>query len=390
MSKYPSLTLQSGRERSVLNRHPWIFSGAIKKIGGDPKDGDVVSVLDHQNRLLGYGHFCQDASIACRMLSFGSSPLTIDDAFYENRFSNALAYRRQLGMADDLTGGFRLFYSEGDGLPGLVCDLFGDVASLQIKTAGMQVQKSLVVDFLKRELSVQHIFEKAESPGESGGWLLGNKPETTFIEQGLQFCVNVEEGQKTGYFLDQRDNRKLVGRYAKGKRVLDAFSYSGGFSTFALANHAAQVTSLDASEEANELCKQTVALNFGQTDKHQAITVDCFEYLRSLEANQYDLIVLDPPAFSKSAATVDRAARGYKDINLLALKKISPGGLLFTYSCSQHISRDLFRKIIYGAAKDSGRSVRIMHQLSQSPDHPVDVFHPEGEYLKGLVLQLTH
>ncbi len=385
MHSYPILQLLPGRERSLLNRHPWVYSGALaKKPSAGLKSGDIIAIADQKNQLLGFGHFNQDASIACRIFLFTQSPIEIDTQFWQNRMQKAWQCRQDLGFFNQENAGYRLFNSEGDGLPSLVADVFGDTASLQIKTQGMMNLKSTIVDFLQK-LGLKHIYLKSENSDESG-WLLGKKSDVFFEEQGLRFLVDLELGQKTGYFLDQRDNRKLVGSLAKGKNVLDAFSYSGGFSLFALQHGAVKVTSVDASEQAIEICKKTVAANFKDESRHHTVMANCFDYLRDIPGNEFDLIVLDPPAFAKSAATVEKAARGYKDINLMALRQIKQGGLLFTFSCSHHISRDLFRKIIFGAAKDANRPVRILYQLNQASDHTIDVFHPEGEYLKGFVL----
>ena len=386
MHSYPILQLLPGRERSLLNRHPWVYSGALaKKPSADLKSGDIVAITDQKNHLLGFGHFNQDASIACRVFHFTQSPIEIDAEFWQKRLQKAWQCRQELGFFTQENAGYRLFNSEGDGLPGLVADVFGDTVSLQIKTQGMMNLKATIVDFLQKSLGLKHIYLKSENSDESG-WLLGKKSAVFFEEHGLRFLVDLESGQKTGYFLDQRDNRKLFGSFANGKHVLDAFSYSGGFGLLALQNGAAKVTSVDASESAIEICKKTVATNFKDESRHHTVVANCFDYLREMPNNEFDLIVLDPPAFAKSAATVDKAARGYKDINLMALRQIKQGGLLFTFSCSHHISRDLFRKIIFGAAKDANRPVRILYQLNQAPDHPIDVFHPEGEYLKGFVL----
>jgi 23S rRNA (cytosine1962-C5)-methyltransferase len=389
MHSYPTLQLLPGRERSLLNRHPWVYSGALnQKTFTNLKNGDIVAIANQKNKLLGFGHFNQNASIACRVFHFTQSPTKIDTEFWQKRLQKALQYRQELGCSQPKNTGYRLFNSEGDGLPGLVADVFGDTASLQIKTQGMMNLKTTIVDFLQKLVGLKHIYFKSERNEESG-WLLGKNSEVYFEEQGIRFLIDLESGQKTGYFLDQKDNRKLVGALAKGKNILDAFSYSGGFGLLALKNGAEKVTSVDVSEQAIEVCKKTVAQNFKNESRHHTVTANCFEYLREMESNEFDLIILDPPAFAKSTATVDKAARGYKDINLMALRQIKKSGLIFTFSCSHHISRDLFRKIIFGAAKDANRPVRIIYQLNQAPDHPIDVFHPEGEYLKGFVLHVN-
>lgn len=365
------MLLKPGRERSVLNRHPWIFSGAFQKIPDSWIDGDVIEVMDSTGRFLGFGHYCKDASLTCRLFHIGER-VTLNNDFWFQRFRNALAYRRQLGFAQNQQQGYRLFYAEGDNLPGIICDVFGKHYSLQLKTQGAQNLKPLITEFLEQELKLS----------EANG-------ECTFVENNLSFVADPATGQKTGYFLDQRDNRKLFAHYAKNKRVLDVFSYSGGFSLFALANQPKSVTTLDISEDALRLCEKTVLLNFETPSNHELVCGDSFAYLRELARDTYDLIALDPPAFSKNASTVQKACRGYKEINLQAIKNITSNGLLFTFSCSQHISKELFRQVVYSAAKDAGRFVRVIHELGQAPDHPVSIFHPEGDYLKGLVLQVS-
>lgn len=380
MSNYPAITVKKERERALANRHPWLFSGAIESLDGEAREGDIVLILNSAGHLVGYGHYQGNArSIAARIFHFSKDSVQIDDAFWIARFKSALDFRNQLGLRGP-NAGYRLIFSEGDFIPGLVVDIFGDCASIQITSAGVDKLQPLLQHFLTQELGIKHVFD--------GEWKLGNKPNVDFTENQLTLSANIESGQKTGYFFDQRDNRKLVSHYARGRKVLDAFCYSGGFSCNALAGGAASVNSVDISADAIATCEKNVAANFGNDARHKGITADCFDFLREMKAGQYDLIVLDPPAFSKSAHTVDRAARGYKDINLSALQKIAPGGMLFTFSCSQHIRPDLFRKIVFGAAKDAGRRVRIIHQMSQGPDHPFDICHPEGEYLKGIALQV--
>lgn len=381
MNPYKTIVVKKDRERALLNRHPWLFSGAIDRVEGEPNEGDIVRVLSKNGNLHAYGFYQGDRTIAVRLFHFTQTHAEFDDAFWIGRFENALALRAQLGLLSNVKAGYRLVFSEGDFLPGLVVDIFGDCAAVQITSAGISELKPLLFDFLKSKLNITHIFD--------GEWLLGNKPELDFVENSLTISGNIERGQKTGYFFDQRDNRDLVAKYAKGKNVLDAFCYSGGFTCNALLGGASKVTSVDISGDAIATCTQNVAANFPNDNRHVAVTADCFDYLRGLEVGAHDLIVLDPPAFSKSAHTVERAARGYKDINLTAMQKIAPGGLLFTFSCSQHISSDLFRKIVFGAAKDANRSIRVLHQMTQAADHPVDICHPEGEYLKGLVLQIS-
>ena len=328
------------------------------------------------------------------MFSFGENPegknskAIGEDDFWEAKFQSAVDYRRSILDIETNTG-YRLINAEGDSLPGVVVDLFGQTASVQLRTPGAKTLKGDIKRFLIEKMSVKSLFFST-STGEKGileeNW--ENKPEgdITFDENGLKFYADITDGQKTGFFLDQRDNRKLVRDHAKDKRVLDVFSYSGGFSTNAVLGGAKEVVSVDASESAIELCRKNLVLNGFKKAKHEGVVTDAFQYLKDLQPDQFDLIILDPPAFTKHISTVNKAARGYKEINLKALQKIAPGSLLFTFSCSQHISPDLFRKIVFGAAADAGRDVRIVHQLSQGADHPINIFHPEGEYLKGLML----
>lgn len=383
------ISLKPGRDRAVLLRHPWIYSGAIKGSSAEIKNGDIVAVKNAGGQLLAYGHYSTQGSIRCRIFHFCAEAVSIDEAFWTHKFQQALAYRRSLGLLDSKAGNaFRLIFSEGDGVPGLVCDLFDDVAVLQLRTEGMRSLTPLISNFLQRELSVNHIFSREEKRS-SNDWLLGEKAEVAFSEYNTQLIADVVNGQKTGFFLDQRDNRLLLQRYAAGRTVLNAFSYSGGFSAHALKGGAQHVVSVDISHEAIELCNRTMTLNGAHPSQHDGISADCFDYLREMPSDSFDLIVLDPPAFAKNEAAVNKATRGYKDINLQALQRIKSGGLLFTFSCSHHISRELFRKVVFGACADAKREVRVVHELSQPADHPISIYHPEGEYLKGLVLYVT-
>jgi 23S rRNA (cytosine1962-C5)-methyltransferase len=386
---YPQLVLKSGRDRAVRNRHPWIFSGAIKQKPNKANEGDIVAVTDNDGEMLGLGHYAPNAALACRLFHFGSEQVQVDAAFWHAKLAEAAQYRSQVLDMQDTTG-YRLVHAEGDGLPGIIIDLYGDAASVQLRTSGTAKLAPVIQDYLVKAHAVKHIFLRTEAKEESEGqWVLGQQSVRTFEENGLKFYVDIETGQKTGFFLDQRDNRELLKTdFAKGKRVLNTFSYSGAFSVFAIAGQAASVDSVDISASAADLARDNVQLNFPDFAQHRAIKADAFQFLKEMEQDAYDLIILDPPAFTKHISTVQKAARGYKEINLKALQKIAKGGLLFTFSCSQHISTDLFRKIVFGAAADAGRNVRIVRQLSQAPDHPVSIFHPEGEYLKGLVLHV--
>lgn len=368
--------LKPGKEKAIANKHPWIFSGAVGRIDDSVEPGDAVLIKDASGKDLAIGHWCSNDGLVCRIFSFGKEPI---DGLFASRLDRARKLRTSLNLPAKNTNGYRLIHGEGDGLSGLVVDIFSDTASIQLSNPGFKPYISKLCDFL----DAKNIFF-ADSNGESS-WIKGKSEKCPFLENGLKFLANPKDGQKTGHFLDQRDNRLLVKNHSQDRSVLDAFCHSGGFSTYALAGGAKHVESVDISETAIEQCLEHVAINnLGQN--HKAIVADCFSYLRTIPKDKFDLIVLDPPAFAKSAASVNRAARGYKDINLLAMKNISSGGLIFTYSCSQHIDADLFKKIIFAAAKDSGREVKILGELFQGADHPVSVYCPQSSYLKGLML----
>lgn len=380
--KYPIFTLKKGKDRALIHRHPWLFSGAIEH-NDNAKEGDIVEIQSIDKKILAHGHYQPKNHIRVKLFSFENESKDFDAAFWNNKLENALALRKTVINSIHTTG-YRFVHAEGDFLPGLVVDIYAETASVQIRSKGMEVNRDLIANFLAEKLDCKHVYWKKEE--KSGEWLKGNQAETVFKENNLAFYVDVVQGQKTGFFLDQRDNRAMVGLFAKDKTVLNAFSYTGGFSVYALAGGAKSVVSVDISQSASDLCEKNIALNFPNAENHTAITTDCFQYLKQMPENEFDCIILDPPAFSKSLATVDNAARGYKEINLKALQKIKSGGILFTFSCSQHISTELFQKIIFGAAADARRNVRILAHLSQGKDHPIDICHPEGEYLKGLML----
>lgn len=380
-----SIALKPGKEKAILNRHPWIFSGAIKKIDHSIAMGDVVSVTDHQGQPLALGHWCGVSGLVCRIFSFDVNVSFSDDALWWAKFNDALSLRQSLGLINAQTNGYRLVHGEGDGLSGMVIDIYDRSASIQLSNPGFAVHLSLLSKFLVEKLGVTSIYYHGIFSNESR-WLLGQASDANqFIENDLKFFVDIGDGQKTGHFLDQRDNRYLVRTHAQDRDVLDAFSYSGGFSVNAAAGKARSVTSLDISKPALALAEKNIALN-GFSSTHRVIEADCFNYLRTLTKDEYDMIILDPPAFAKSAQAVMRASRGYKDINMVAMKAIRRGGLIFTFSCSQHIDFDLFKKIIFAAAKDAHRDVRIVKEMTQGDDHPVSVFCPQSMYLKGLML----
>lgn len=378
------LVLKPGKERSVLRRHPWIYSGAVRHLPKAPA-GTIVEVRDAENGILGHGFLTSGHSLVCLMFSFGQNREPFDQAFWQNRLADAWRLRQDLLLGQE-TSGFRLIHAEGDQIPGLILDVYADTAVVEVRNPGLQLLREPIVTFLK-ERGIQHIYRRTEQP-DTGEWWLGKTPSAEFLEHGLRYHADIEKGQKTGFFLDQRDNRFLLRRYSAGRQVLNAFSYTAGFSVNALAGGAASVVSLDSSARAIEVGNANVALNFPGDPRHSSLTEDCFAYLKEMPEEYYDLIVLDPPAFTKHPKTVEKAARGYKEINLKAMRKIRSGGILFTFSCSQHMDKKLFRQVAFAAAVDSGRSIRVLHELGQAPDHPVSIFHPEGDYLKGLVLEV--
>ncbi|MDJ1501310.1 class I SAM-dependent rRNA methyltransferase [Xanthocytophaga agilis] len=391
---YPSLVLKSGRDRSVNNRHPWIFSGGVKQL---PKaeNGDIVEVLDNQGNRLAYGFYSPQSQIICRLFEFSSLPIDFSQPdYWHQKIQSAYEIRKKYVLTAQ-TNCCRLLHAEGDFLPGVIADLYDDLVVLQLLIKGSEKIAPHIIGGLQK-IGVRYIYLKNKhNPGFreevvlENGFLTSNtlQDSKVVLENGVKFAIDFEKGQKTGFFLDQRDNRALLQNYSQGKKVLNAFSYTGGFSIYALAGGASEVHSVDISKDAVQLADENSTLNFGKDVIHKAIAEDCFEYLKNTQ-EEYDVIVLDPPAFAKNAKAVPNASRGYKELNLKGIKKIKPGGILFTFSCSQNIDRDLFRKIIFSAAADAHRNVRILHQLTQPLDHPVNIFHPEGEYLKGLVLQV--
>jgi len=382
---YPILTIKKDRERSLNLRHPWLFSGAMHKMP-KAKEGDIIQVHSFDNQLLGYGHYAPNSQIRVRLFDFCREQISIDAEYWRKKFRIAFELREKV-IDFSHTTGYRLIHAEGDNLPGIVVDIYNEVASVQLRTEGALKLKQVLTDYLVQERGIEHVYLKPENKEDAteNAWLYGKKEQTIFSENGILFHVNIVEGQKTGFFLDQRDNREMVRKFAKDKKVLNAFSYTGGFSVYALVGGAKEVVSVDISGVATQKGDENAQLNF-VNERHSSVTADCFNYLKEMPENEFDCIILDPPAFSKSIHTVQQASRGYKEINLKALRKIKAGGFLFTFSCSQHIEPDLFQKIIFGAAADSGRDVRILAHLSQGADHPINICHPEGEYLKGLML----
>ena len=394
--------LKFGKEESLLRRHPWIFSGAIHHVSEQPREGEVVEVFAmHPSREKGpaeaeyvaTGHF-QVGSIMVRVLSFDHD--TIDQAFYERRIASALQMRQAVGLAVDArSNAYRLVHGEGDNLPGLVVDVYNKTAVMQAHSVGMHEDRQVIAQALKAVLgdAIDNIFYKSETTlpykaelGQENGFLMGGSADDIAMENGLRFHVDWLKGQKTGFFVDQRENRALLQRYAEGRRVLNMFCYTGGFSFYALRGGAQLVHSVDSSQKAIDLTKANVELNFPSEPRHEAFAEDAFKFLDRIDDGAYDLIILDPPAFAKHKDALRNALKGYSRLNQKAMEKIQPGGILFTFSCSQVVTKDNFRAAVFTAAAMAHRNVRILHQLHQPADHPVNIYHPEGEYLKGLVL----
>ena len=390
---YPVITLRHGKEESLKRFHPWVFSGALAEpLPEGLEEGDNVSVTASDGRCIGVGHF-QIGSIAVRILDFGDT--AIDTAFYTRRLEQALALRRALGLARPDNDAYRLVHGEGDFLPGLVVDIYGPTAVLQAHSPGMHYARGLIADAIVRlpGLGVRNVYYKSETTlpykahlDAQNDYIVGGFETSVATENSLRFNIDWLRGQKTGFFLDQRDNRELLQRYSAGRRVLNMFCYTGGFSVYAMRGDAELVHSVDSSEKAVTLTDANIELNFPGDGRHKSFAVDAFKFLDGMKHGEYDLIVLDPPAFAKHRSALRNALRGYQRLNYKAFEKIAPGGVLFTFSCSQAVSREQFRLAVFSAAAQSRRRVRILHQLTQPADHPVNICHPEGEYLKGLVL----
>ena len=395
--------LKRGKDESLRRFHPWIFSGAIHHFDSQPEEGEVVEVYalknnaEHTGTDLDYeyiatGHY-QIGSIMVRVLTFDNE--LIDRAFYERRIASAYDVRKSIGVADRHDNDtYRLVHGEGDNLSGLIIDIYGKTAVMQAHSVGMHTDRYTIAQALKNVLNdkIENIFYKSETTlpykaelGQENGFLLGGSADDIAIENGLKFHVDWLKGQKTGFFVDQRNNRSLLEHYAKGRSVLNMFCYTGGFSFYAMRGGAKVVHSVDSSQKAIDLTNANVQLNFPGDDRHQAFAEDAFKYLDRMD-DMYDLIILDPPAFAKHKDALRNALKGYSRLNQKALDKIHSGGILFTFSCSQIVTKDNFRTAVFTAAAQAGRKVRILHQLHQPADHPINIYHPEGEYLKGLVL----
>ena len=391
---YKTIVLKRGKADSLRRFHPWVFSGAIQSLPHNLKEGEIVRVEDPSSQFLAVGHY-QIGSIAIRILSF--EDVVVDDAFWDERLSEALMLRRALNLLRADNNIFRLVHGEGDRLPGLIVDIYGETAVMQAHSVGMHYARHQIAQSLQRILgkNVTQVYYKSETTlpykanlEELDGPLLGNASNNNVaVENDLRFHIDWLRGQKTGFFIDQRENRLLLQHYSNKRYVLNMFCYTGGFSVYALRGGAQEVVSVDSSAKAIDLTNANVALNYPNCDHHKAYAEDAFKFLDKAD-DTYDLIVLDPPAFAKHKEAVRNALKGYTRLNLQAMRKIKRGGILFTFSCSQAISKDQFRLAVFTAAAQSGRYVRILHQLHQPADHPVNIYHPEGEYLKGLVLEI--
>ncbi|MBR4974116.1 MAG: class I SAM-dependent rRNA methyltransferase [Bacteroidales bacterium] len=393
--------IKKGRDESIKRFHPWIFSGAIAKIVGEPYEGEVVEVFSYDEQFLAYGHF-QKGSITVRILSYNrderpeNGAMTL--AFWVDRLSKAKSMRTVLGLPESKTDCYRLVHGEGDSLPGLIIDIYGKTAVIQAHSAGMFLSLEVITEALKVCFGedLASIYDKSEGTapfkaglnlGDKYLWGKPSENESVVLENGNKFSVNWKEGQKTGFFLDQRDNRALVGEYARGKNVLNMFCYTGGFSIYALNNGAKSVVSVDSSAKAIEMVEKNVAINFPEGNmNHTSVCTDALDYIKEIPKGKFDMIIVDPPAFAKHRGALDNALRAYRRLNANAIEKVAPGGLVFTYSCSQVVDKQAFALAVFSAAAQTGRKVKILRRLTQPADHPVNIYHPEGEYLKGLLL----
>lgn len=389
---YPEIILKPGKEESLRRYHPWVFSGAIARKPDDIEEGDYVVVKASDGTLLGIGHY-QIGSITVRILDFNTDELS--EEFYFNRLSNAARLRDTLNLIRPDNNCFRLVHGEGDFLPGLIVDIYGDTAVMQAHSPGMHFERNRIAEALTRlpELKIRNVYYKSETTlpfkarlDPHNDYLIGSFDGNIAIENGMQFNIDWLKGQKTGFFVDQRENRALLEKFAKDRTVLNMFCYTGGFSVYAMRGGAKSVDSVDSSAKAAALTDANIALNFPDDDRHKTHAVDAFKFLSEMPKDKYDLIILDPPAFAKHRSALKNGLIGYRKLNAKAFEKIRKGGILFTFSCSQVVSREAFRLAVFSAAAKSGRKVRVLHQLTQPADHPFDIAHPEGEYLKGLIL----
>ena len=389
---YKKIYLKKGKEESLKRFHPWIFSGAIQQTEGDIEEGEVVRVITAGGDFIAVGHY-QIGSIAVRVLSFND--VVIDNVFWKSRLQSAFDMRRSIGIVDNPQNNtYRLVHGEGDNIPGLVIDVYGDTAVMQAHSVGIHQERLAIANSLVEVAGtrIKNVYYKSETTlpykadlGQEDGFIYGGSDDNVAMENGLKFHVDWLKGQKTGFFVDQRENRLLLEQFARGKKVLNMFCYTGGFSFYAMRGGAQLVHSVDSSAKAIELTTRNVDMNFPGDSRHEAFCEDAFKYLDRM-GDRYDLIILDPPAFAKHRGALHNALKGYTRLNLKAFEKIQRGGILFTFSCSQVVTKDNFRNAVFTAAALAGRKVRILHQLHQPADHPINIFHPEGEYLKGLVL----
>ena len=389
---YKKILLKKGKEESLQRFHPWVFSGAIAQMDNSIEEGDLVTVFAHNGTLIGNGHY-QIGSIAVRMLTFDDT--AINEAFFEQRLVDALRVRQALGLMRDDNNAFRLVHGEGDFLPGLVVDIYGNTAVMQAHSPGMHFGRNLIAQALTRLPGglVRNVYYKSETTlpykaqlDPQNDYIIGSYDTDVAMENGLKFHVDWLKGQKTGFFVDQRENRRLLEHYSKDRKVLNMFCYTGGFSFYAMRGGAQMVHSVDSSAKAISLTNENVRLNFPDDPRHEAFAEDAFKFLDNMDQDAYNLIILDPPAFAKHKSALRNALIGYRKLNAKAFEKIAPGGILFTFSCSQAVNKEQFRLAVFSAAAQSRRRVRILHQLTQPADHPINIYHPEGEYLKGLVL----
>lgn len=392
---YPVIKLRKGKDEAVRRHHPWIFSGAIETAAPNLQAGDIVSVVDSKNEILGTG-FAEAGNIAIKILSFSNRK--IDNTFWQERLKKAFELRKMMGLTNNVsTNCYRLVHSEGDNLPGLIIDIYGKTAVIQAQTEGMALNVKTISDALMtiEGLDIDSVYNKSSEAMQrmgkdavEDGYIIGNKSDDFVLENDSRFLIDWEEGQKTGFFLDQRNNRELVRQLAKDKNVLNTFCYTGGFSVTALHGGAKKVVSIDCSKKAIAVCEKNISLNGFDINKNPSIAEDAKLFLQNMKKDKFDLIILDPPAFAKNHRSLHKGLQGYKFINHEAITKIKEGGLLFTFSCSQAVDKAQFQSIVMAAAIETGRKVQILYQLDQPEDHPVNIFHPEGAYLKGLVLKI--
>lgn len=397
MDQYKKIKLKPKKEESLKRFHPWVFSGAIASLPNNLEEGDVVEIYAADDTFLGVGHY-QIGTIAVRILSFKERE--IDTSFFEERLQEAYQMRERIGLVSIDNNTYRLVHGEGDMLAGLIVDIYASLAVVQAHSVGMHMSRKMIANALKTVLGnqIEHVYYKSESTlpykapiNPEDSFLLGGEANfaKVALENNLKFQIDWEKGQKTGFFVDQRENRVLLETYAKNRCVLNMFCYTGGFSAYAMRGGAKKVVGVDSSAKAVMLANENIKLNFGDDERYSSSSDDAFKFLKEIPNDAYDLIVLDPPAFAKHRGAVRNALQGYKKLNLAAFEKVAKGGIIFTFSCSQVISREQFRLAVFSAAAISGRRVKILHQLSQPADHPINIYHPEGEYLKGLVLQVS-